>query len=116
VSVTVEVRGPIESLGSLQYHGIGPVSNLALIDGDTGLLLHLQLTGRGGGGGGGYGIIGMGQDFTYEVASTVPVTRLTAIITFDPAFGISAPMRLDLPVTPRETLPCPQLPPTTPEG
>ena len=116
VSVTVDMRGPIESLGSLQYVGLGPIRDIALVDGDTGLLLRLQLTGRGGGGGGGDGIIGMSQDYIYEVLSPLPVTRLMAIVTFDQALGISAPSRFDLAVIPRETLFCPQLPPTTPEG
>jgi hypothetical protein len=110
------MRGPVESLGSLQYSGLGPINNITLVDGDTGALLRLQLTGRGGGGGGGDGTIGMSADYTYEVLSPLPVTRLMAIVTFDPALGISAPSRFDLAVIPRETLYCPQLPPTTPEG
>jgi len=116
VRVSVDVRGPLESLGSLQFSGLGLVSNILLIDGDTGHLLHPQLTGRGGGGGGGDGTIGMGEEFTYEVTSPLPVRHLIAIVTFDRALRISAPMRFDLQVMPRETLPCPQLPPTTPEG
>jgi len=58
----------------------------------------------------------VGQDFTYEVDSPVPVRHLMAIVSFDPALAISAPMRFDLEVIPHETLSCPQLPPTTPEG
>ena len=110
------MSGPIETLGSLQYVGLGPIKDIALVDADTGLLLQLRLTGRGGGGGGDDSTIGMSADYFYEVLSPLPITRLMAIVTFDPALGISAPSRFDLAVIPRETLYCPQLPPTTPEG
>ncbi|MEX2029668.1 MAG: hypothetical protein WD906_01675 [Anaerolineales bacterium] len=113
MSVTFEMRGPIESLGSLQYAGLGPIRDIALVEADTGLHLRLQLTGRGGGDD---STLGMSQEYTYEIPSPVPVTRLMAIVTFDRALGISAPSRYDLAVIPRETLYCPQLPPTTPEG
>ncbi len=116
VTVRVDLSGPIETLGSIQYSGLGPIGNIDLVDGDTGLLLRVRLTGRGGGGGGDDNTIGMSQDYTYEVLSPLPVTRLMAVVTFDPALGISAPSRFDLAVIPRETLFCPQLPPTTPEG
>ena len=116
VSVRIDMSGPIDTLGSIQYVSLGPIRDIALVDGDTGLLLRLQLMGRGGGGGGGDGTIGVSQEYTYEVLSPLPVTRLMAIVTFDQALGISAPSRFDLAVIPRETLYCPQLPPTTPEG
>ena len=116
VSVTVGVSGPLATLGSLQYQGVGLVRNITLIDGDRGLLLRVQLTGRGGGGGGGDGTIGRGQEFIYEVSSPLPVRHLMALVTFDQAFRLSAPMRFDLQVIPRDTLQCPQLPLTTPEG
>ena len=116
VSVRVDLSGPIETLGSMHYVGLGPIGNIDLVDGDSGLLLRLRLTGRGGGGGGDDSTIGMSSDYTYEALSPLPVRRLMAIVTFDPALGISAPSRFDLAVVPRETLYCPQLPPTTPEG
>lgn len=116
VTVRMDMSGPIETLGSIQYVGLGPIRDIALVDADTGIFLRLQLTGRGGGGGGDDSTIGMSQEYTYEVLSPLPVTRLMAIVTFDQALGISAPSRFDVAVIPRETLPCPQLPPTTPEG
>jgi len=66
--------------------------------------------------GGGDRTIGMGQEFTYQVPSPMLVRPLIALVTFDQAFGSSAPMRFDLQVVPRETLQCPQLPPTAPES
>ena len=102
------------SPGAPQESGL--VREIALLDRDTGAPLTAEEVVRGGGGGGGDGtLVTMQDSFTYDVKSALP-GRVTVMVTFHEALGITQPVRFDLELTLRPNMYCPQLPPTTPEG
>lgn len=92
------------------------VLEVAFLDGDTGApLIAEEVLRGGGGGGGGPAPVTMVDSLTYDIKSSLPA-RVTVMVTFHEALGITQPVRFDLEPTARPNMYCPQLPLTTPEG